>query len=128
MTVDILIVIAYFAAVFFVALRTKDSGDISSEEFFVCSRSLRWPSIAISSIATNIQGYQFLGMMGSAYIYGLAQANLEINAVDGNWKGKIWLWCRIGRNTAANSTKNTTLCRYGNACFYLFWLSTYRRM
>ena len=72
-------------AVFLVALRTKDSSDISSEEFFVCSRSLRWPSIAISSIATNIQGYQFLGMMGSAYIYGLAQANLEINAVAGLW-------------------------------------------
>ena len=37
----------------------------------------------MSTIATNIQGYQFLGMMGSAYLYGLAQANLEINAVQG---------------------------------------------
>ena len=31
----------------------------------------------------QIQGYQFLGMMGSAYLFGLAQANLEINAVQG---------------------------------------------
>ena len=37
----------------------------------------------LSTIATNIQGYQFLGMMGSAYLFGLAQANLEINAVQG---------------------------------------------
>ncbi|NNF33053.1 MAG: sodium/solute symporter, partial [Saprospiraceae bacterium] len=39
--------------------------------------------IALSTIATNVQGYQFIGMMGSAYLYGLAQANLEINAVQG---------------------------------------------
>ena len=37
----------------------------------------------MSTIATNVQGYQFLGMMGSAFLYGLAQANLEINAVQG---------------------------------------------
>ena len=53
------------------------------EEYFLSSRNLRWPSIALSSIATNINGYQFLGMMGSAYLYGLAQASLEINAVQG---------------------------------------------
>ena len=40
-------------------------------------------SIAVSTIATNINGYQFLGMMGSAYLYGIAQASLEINAVQG---------------------------------------------
>lgn len=56
---------------------------MTSEEYFLSSRKLKWPSIAISSIATNINGYQFLGMMGSAYLYGLAQANLEINAVQG---------------------------------------------
>ena len=39
--------------------------------------------LLLSTIATNIQGYQFLGMMGSAYLFGLAQANLEINAVQG---------------------------------------------
>ena len=50
---------------------------------FLSSRNLPWYSVALSTIATNIQGYQFLGMMGSAYLYGLAQANLEINAVQG---------------------------------------------
>lgn len=64
------------------ALRGGGSDEnTSAEEFFVCSRSLRWPSIALSTVATNVHGYQFLGMMGSAYLYGMAQANLEINAV-----------------------------------------------
>ena len=66
-----------------VALRGKVKADSSADEYFLCSRNLPWYSVALSTIATNIQGYQFLGMMGSAYLFGLAQANLEINAVQG---------------------------------------------
>ena len=66
-----------------VALRGKAKADSSADEYFLSSRNLPWYSIALSTIATNIQGYQFLGMMGSAYLFGLAQANLEINAVQG---------------------------------------------
>lgn len=83
MIIDLIIVSLYFVAVFGIAISGKTSKDITSEEYFLSSRSLRWPSIALSTIATNVQGYQFLGMMGSAYVFGLAQANLEINAVQG---------------------------------------------
>ena len=85
MVIDLLIVAAYFTIVFIAALRGRVGKDASAEEYFLSNRSLRWPSIAISTIATNIQGYQFLGMMGSAYLFGLAQANLEINAITGLW-------------------------------------------
>lgn len=80
---DLLIVIAYFVTIFLVAVRGRTGKDVTAEEYFLSNRNLRWPSIALSTIATNIQGYQFLGMMGSAYLYGLAQANLEINAMQG---------------------------------------------
>ncbi len=83
MYLDLVIVLGYFALIMVTALRGRGGLNISSEEYFLSSRNLRWPSIALSTIATNIQGYQFLGMMGSAYLYGLAQANLEINAVQG---------------------------------------------
>ena len=66
-----------------VALRGKVKADSSADEYFLSSRNLPWYSVALSTIATNVQGYQFLGMMGSAYLFGLAQANLEINAVQG---------------------------------------------
>ncbi|MEO1054458.1 MAG: sodium/solute symporter [Bacteroidota bacterium] len=85
MFLDLLIVAAYFSIVFIAAIRGKLGKDATAEEYFLNSRSLKWPSIAISTIATNIQGYQFLGMMGSAYLFGLAQANLEINAITGLW-------------------------------------------
>ena len=79
---DAAIVLAYFAGILALAiLGGRGEAAQTSEEFFLSGRRLRWPSIALSTIATNIQGYQFLGMMGSAYLYGLAQANLEINAV-----------------------------------------------
>ena len=81
--IDFVIVLTYFTVVLIVALRGKISSNSSADEYFLSSRNLPWYSIALSTIATNIQGYQFLGMMGSAYLYGLAQANLEINAVQG---------------------------------------------
>lgn len=80
---DLTIVLIYFIIIFLVAIAGRVSSDATIEEYFLSSRSLKWPSIALSSIATNINGYQFLGMMGSAYLYGLAQASLEINAVQG---------------------------------------------
>ena len=81
--IDLIIVITYFLAIFLAALSGKVGKDVTIEQYFLSSRNLRWYSISLSTIATNINGYQFLGMMGSAYLYGLAQASLEINAVQG---------------------------------------------
>ena len=80
---DFTIVLFYFFIIMAVALRGKVKADSSADEYFLSSRNLPWYSVALSTIATNVQGYQFLGMMGSAYLFGLAQANLEINAVQG---------------------------------------------
>ena len=80
---DFIIVLFYFFVIMLVALRGKVKADSSADEYFLSSRNLPWYSVALSTIATNNQGYQFLGMMGSAYLFGLAQANLEINAVQG---------------------------------------------
>ena len=80
---DFIIVLFYFFIIMMVALRGKVKASSSADEYFLSSRNLPWYSVALSTIATNIQGYQFLGMMGSAYLFGLAQANLEINAIQG---------------------------------------------
>ena len=81
--IDFIIVIIYFTIIMLVALKGKISSKSTVEAYFLSNRNLKWYSIALSTIATNVSGYQFLGMMGSAYLYGLAQANLEINAVQG---------------------------------------------
>ena len=81
--IDFSIVLLYFIIILFVAIRGRVRKNGTAEEYFLSSRNLSWYSVALSTIATNIQGYQFLGMMGSAYLFGLAQANLEINAAQG---------------------------------------------
>ena len=81
--IDLIIVVGYFLLIFIIAIKGNIYKNLTSEEYFLSGRNLKWPSIALSTIATNVQGYQFLGMMGSAYLYGLAQASLEINAVQG---------------------------------------------
>lgn len=81
--IDFIIVLFYFTLILTVALKGKMSKQSTAEAYFLSNRNLKWYSIALSTIATNVSGYQFLGMMGSAYLYGLAQANLEINAIQG---------------------------------------------
>ncbi|MCP4699052.1 MAG: sodium/solute symporter [Gammaproteobacteria bacterium] len=80
---DITIILVYFAVVMGLGLYKRVSEHTDANEFFLNSRSLKWPSIAISTIATNIHANHFLGMAGAAYLYGLAQANMEINAITG---------------------------------------------
>ena len=82
--IDLIIVLTYFTIIMVTALSgRKKVSELTADGYFLSNQNLRWPSIALSSIATNTQGYQFLGMMGSAYLFGLAQANLEINAMQG---------------------------------------------
>ena len=83
MWIDVLIILAYFVIIMIVGIMARVKKDVGTEEYFLSSRSLGWPSIAISTIATNIHANHFIAMAGSAYLYGLAQANLEINAIFG---------------------------------------------
>jgi len=80
---DAAIVILYFVTIFAVGLRARPRGAVTADEYFLSSRSLRWPSVAVSTIATNIHAGHFMGMAGGAYLFGLAQANQEINALVG---------------------------------------------
>ena len=59
------------------ALKGRVTNKSSAEEYFLSNRNLKWYSIALSTIATNIQGYQFLGMMGSAYLFGFVANSLS---------------------------------------------------
>lgn len=82
--IDAVIIISYFVVILFIGLWSRGrSKAVSVNEYFLSSNRLRWPTIAMSTIGTNIHAGHFLGMMGSAYLYGLAQANLEINAIFG---------------------------------------------
>jgi SSS family solute:Na+ symporter len=80
---DALIILGYFTAIMVVAVRARLTTDVSVEDYLLSGRNLRWYSIAASTIATNLHAGHFLAVIGSAYAFGLAQANFELNAVFG---------------------------------------------
>ncbi len=80
---DLILILIYLTVIMGIGVWGRLRNDVGVDEYFLSSRSLRWPYIAISTIATNIQANHFVAMAGSAYVFGLAQANLEINAVFG---------------------------------------------
>lgn len=53
----------------------------SSYDYFLAGNSLPWWAIGTSLIAANISAEHFIGMTGSAYASGIAQAAYEIIAV-----------------------------------------------
>ena len=61
---DLTIVAAYFLGILLIGLRARVRKDVTPDQYFLSSRSLRWPSIALSTIATNIFGGPFHGYGG----------------------------------------------------------------
>ena len=83
MNIDLTMVIVYFVIIFLVGIYKSGKQKKDAESYFLSGRSLRWPAIAMSTFAHNIHAGHFIGMGGAAYVYGLAWANFEIDAVFG---------------------------------------------
>ena len=54
MLLDATIILAHLAIILFIGIRSRQRDHVTSEELFLNSRELRWPSIALSNIGTNI--------------------------------------------------------------------------
>jgi solute:Na+ symporter, SSS family len=80
---DLIIILGYFSLIMAVAFRARLQANVSVDDYFVSGRNLGWWSIAASTIATNLHAGHFLAVIGSAYAFGLAQANFELNAIFG---------------------------------------------
>jgi len=65
--IDLVIVLGYFALIFVAAMSGRSKEEVTTEAYFLSNRNLKWYSIALSTVATNINGYQFLGMMGDGF-------------------------------------------------------------
>ncbi|MBW4329937.1 sodium/sugar symporter [Stakelama sp. CBK3Z-3] len=79
-TIDAIIVIVYFVAIFGLAQfvsREKAGHSKDSSDYFLASKNLPWWAIGASLIAANISAEQIVGMAGSGYAIGLAIASYE---------------------------------------------------
>ncbi len=80
--VDIVVFVAFVAAVLFVGLyksKGEDThGDEGAADYFLAGRGLTWWLIGFSLIAANISAEQFVGMSGQgAGLYGLSVSSWE---------------------------------------------------
>jgi len=80
--IDIVVFIAFVAAVLFIGLYKSKGEDTHGEEgaadYFLAGRGLTWWLIGFSLIAANISAEQFVGMSGQgAGLYGLSVSSWE---------------------------------------------------
>lgn len=78
---DIVIIVAYLALTFGVALWTICKGRGNLKNYFLAGRSMVWWPIGLSLFASNIGTNQFIGESGTAAVSGLAVIQFEWNAV-----------------------------------------------
>jgi len=69
---------AYFLIVLGVGLWAGRREQNSAEEYFLAGRRLPWYAVGMSMVGSNISTEHFIGMVGAAYIFGLAPANWEL--------------------------------------------------
>ena len=60
--------------------RGKKGEEKSSTDYFLAGNTLTWWAVGASLIAANISAEQFIGMSGSAFASGIAQAAYELMA------------------------------------------------
>lgn len=77
-TIDIVVFLAFIAAVIALGLYKSQGEGKDSESYFLAGRGLKWWLIGVSLIAANISSEQFVGMSGSAADYlGMSIASYE---------------------------------------------------
>ncbi|MDO4959470.1 MAG: sodium/solute symporter [Prevotellaceae bacterium] len=82
-TIDYVVFAAYIVLLVGLGLflsRGKKGEEKSSTDYFLAGNTLTWWAVGASLIAANISAEQFIGMSGSAFASGIAQAAYEIMA------------------------------------------------
>ena len=77
-TLDLIVFVGYIIGMIILGLYlSRVSGNKTTQDYFLASKSLPWWAVGGSLIASNISAEQFIGMSGSGYVVGLAIASYE---------------------------------------------------
>ncbi|MEN8116451.1 MAG: sodium/solute symporter [Bacteroidota bacterium] len=81
--VDILVILGYLVGVVLLGIYTvrKKIKNASSEDYFLASRSLKWPIIGTALFAANISTIHLIGFAESGFKYGLVDGLFEWLAI-----------------------------------------------
>ena len=76
-TIDYVVFVFYFIVLVGLGFWVSRKGSKTSEDYFLAGRSLPWYVVGTSFIGSNISTEHFIGMVGSAYVYGICVAQWE---------------------------------------------------
>lgn len=81
--IDILVIVSYLVGVVLLGIYTvrKKITTASSEDYFLASRSLKWPIIGTALFAANISTIHLIGFAESGFKYGLVDGLFEWLAI-----------------------------------------------
>ncbi|MEW6235032.1 MAG: sodium/solute symporter [Candidatus Omnitrophota bacterium] len=82
---------AYFVILCFIGFWVGRKEKMNSGDYFLADRSLPWYVVGGSFIASNISSEHFIGMIGSAYVYGVCVATSEWLNI-GSFTLLIWIF------------------------------------
>ena len=73
---DIAIIVVYAIGVIGLGLAVSRRG-ATSEDYFLASRAMTWPTIGLALLASNISSTTLIGLAGAAYAIGISVYNYE---------------------------------------------------
>ena len=76
-TLDWFIIGAYLVGITVVGILSARRSTRSSESYFLAARSLRWPTIGLALVATNISTVHLIGLASSGFSTGMVVGNFE---------------------------------------------------
>ena len=76
-TIDIVIVFGYIIGIMVVGIAAGYRKNISSEQFFLAGKSLRWPIVGAALFTANISTIHLIGLAADGYRIGLVVGNFE---------------------------------------------------
>ncbi len=75
--IDFIIVFAYLLGIMVVGIAAGYRKNISSEQFFLAGKSLRWPIVGAALFTANISTIHLIGLSADGYRIGLVVGNFE---------------------------------------------------
>jgi SSS family solute:Na+ symporter len=122
-SIDLIVFFGYFVVLvaigFWVGARQKKT----AEDYFLAGRGLPWYVVGTSFIASNISTEHFIGMVGSAYLYGICVAQWEWSNIFA-FSALIWLFIPFLLSSRVFTTPEFLERRFNSACRLFFAVLT----
>jgi len=121
--IDIMTFAVYFVVCVIVGLVVGSRKQKTSGDYFLAGRSLPWYVVGCSYIGSNLSTEHFIGMIGMAYLYGIALAAWEWNGVV-TFSLLAWLILPLYYRKGFYTMPEFLERRFSPACRYVFGILT----